>query len=728
MLACFVWLATTAFADDTNQPSINSPLTNSELLDQLEDKVEILSNDTLVRMVPALAKLLELQESTLDWRILQLLTKADLTAIRDPQPLVEAVSRLLDDSQQATRALAVSVLCNVGEPAIAAAVTHLESTRPRVRACSTVVLFRQGKLLESDAIRISHDADARVRVATIAALGKTRDGINALIAMLADEETAVACCAVEHLGRLPEKHEPEIIVRALANALSRPEVSFFAARSLGRMGSDARSAIPNLLAACPVGKANGAFPEDMVKLALAHIGEPRREDITEVVSLIENGDIESRILACQTLERFGTKAAFAAAVLEKMIRLDLAQDRKQDEDLEPDSDQYQGYLIAAEAELRAYWFTTRDPLAFRSLAEEWPDQFWLGYEFWSALEDAEKIELISCCVQSSNAEVVSEALKTIAYSFPMHLLEPTLQSMLQADTFEDRELLANAWLSTLAPTQPNVEDRVLAALERSLISVDQFAGNAQRLNCGSSRSLGVLLEGVKTKSTAQRCGAAYLKLTTNRIQAIEDFKKQSNLGSEWLAGVIASQKWDAPEMVSFADTAMHSSDYWTRIYGIEILGNIGTASSKSAPKIRTLFEQDVQKNRREISDLATACAVAIVKIEGDTAYVDRLLQHIAYLEENNELNARYFDYSCQEILQDIIVPDSKYTDLVVARLNNHDPLRVEEIDDRTDLVDRWIRLALRTQSPQARECVVRLSYSKDAILARLAKERLRDEQ
>ncbi len=79
---------------------------------------------------------------------------------------------------------------------------------------------------------------------------------------------------------------------------------------------------------------------------------------------------------------------------------------------------------------------------------------------------------------------------------------------------------------------------------------------------------------------------------------------------------------------------------------------------ESVPKIKELFETDVKERERDISDLATACAVAIFKIEGDTAYVDRLLQHISHFEVAGKLN-KYFDYKCQKILQDIIVPSSR---------------------------------------------------------------------
>lgn len=190
MLACLVWLAAPVVADDTNQPYLDSPLYKSKVLDRLEAKLDSLRKDNFARIAPTLAELLERQEPTLDGRVLQLLTKADLTKCSEPRQLVESVSRLLDDPEQATLALAVDVLCNIGATAIAATTTRLKSPSPRVRACSTVALIRLGELSETDAIEISHDADARARVATIAALGKTQAGTNVLIAMLSDERRA----------------------------------------------------------------------------------------------------------------------------------------------------------------------------------------------------------------------------------------------------------------------------------------------------------------------------------------------------------------------------------------------------------------------------------------------------------------------------------------------------------------------------------------------------------
>jgi hypothetical protein len=729
MLACIVSLTAIAVADDPIESSVDNPLYTSSVLDKLEAKIDTLGKETVARMVPTLIKLLERREPTLDWRILQLMTKADLTAISEPQPVVEAVLRLLNDPEQATRALAVDVLCGIGEPAKAALVTCLKSPSPRVRAASAVVLMRQGMLAESDAIEISRDTDARVRVATINALGKTHEGIDVLIAMLSDEESALACCAAERLGRLPEKNDSEKIVHALANALTRPQVGGFAASSLARMGSDARSAIPKLLAAYPVGRTDSIYSDDMVESALVRIGEPREEDIAEILDSLENGVVERRILVCQTLARLGTKAKSTSVILEKLMRLDLERDKKQSEELARRSAQHQRFIIASDAALSAYWFTTRDALAFRSLAEEWPEKLWLGNDFWEALSDVEKAELTTCFLQSSKSAVVAEALIAIAGSSPMPMLEPKMQSLMHANAIEDRELLANAWLNTLIPTQANVEDRILAALEGKSISIEQFARNAKRLNCGSERSLRVLFDGAKNleKFSAQECGQAYLQLASNRVQAIENIRRQSDLGFDWLMQVIANEKWDAPELATIAEAAIRGTDNWTRVSGIKILGNIGPSTSKISSEIKSLFEEAIKDNEREISDIALAAAVALFKIDGDTSFVDKLLERIAQLEARDKLNATHYDYKRQDVLEEIIAPGSKYTDIVVKRLNEYDPLRVEEIDDSLDIEDVWIRLALRTGSRKARDCVVNFSNSKDALLSRLAKERLRNE-
>ncbi len=729
VLACVFCLTAIVAADDPIEPSIDNPLYTSIVLDKLEAKVDSLGKESIARMVPSLTKLLERHEPTLDWRILRFLTKADLTAIHEPQPVVDSVSRLLNAPEQATRALAVDVLCAIGEPAYATLVTNLKSSSPRMRAGSVAVLTRQGVLTESDAIGLCVDTDARVRFAAIKALGKTQEGINVLIAMLADVEPAVACGAADQLGRLPEKNDSEKIVRALANSLTRPEVSVFAARSLARMGSDARSAIPKLLAAYPVGGAENFFASDMVQLALLHIGEPREEDIDEIVILLENGDTEQRILVCQTLARLGTKAKATSAILENMMRLDLARDKNQYDEHARGNDEHQRFSIAADAALIAHWFTTRNAIKFRSLAEEWPDELWLGMDFWEEVSETERSDLIACLLQSSKPVVVAEALNAIVDGQPMPLLETKIQDMMKAGSIENDVLLANAWLNTLISTQPNVEDRVLAALEHKSISIEQFARHARRLNFRSQQSLRFLLEGARNleEYRAQECGEAYIQLAPNRLQAIEELMSQGNFGHDRLLRLIAKEKWDSHEFNTMAEAAIQSTDYWTRVYGIEILGNIGAASSKTVTEIKSLFEKALSEDRQEISDTTIAAAVALFKIEGDFTFIDRLLVHIDQLHSNHIRSTVYHDYKRQELLQEIVAPGSQYTDMIVARLNAYDPINVAEIEDNRQVVDAWLRLAMRTKSQKARDCVVRFSMSKDALLSSLARERLENE-
>lgn len=730
MLVCLWRLATsTALADDRNVTSRSGY--KSEFLDQLEARAASLTDGTLAKLAPALVNLLEHHEPTLDWRVLILLSEANLDGISEAQQLVKSVSRLLDAPDQATRGLAVRVLCNVGEPAIAPSIASLNSPSPRVRACSATVLVRLGALHESDALDLCRDLDPRVRGASIPVLGKSPEGIDALISMLNDQEVAIACLAADQIGRIQDNPNTGQSVQALADALTRPNVSFFAAQSLARLGSDARSAIPMLLANFPVGRPSTVFSDDMVELALPRIGAPRRADILKVASMLESNNAERCILVCRTLARSGTNAKSTSTQLKAAMRAALELDKKQSEDQDPYSDTYQRYVIAADAALRAYWFTTRNVSDFRSLAEVWPNRLWLGDEFWSELSDVERTELIEFCLQSNNTWVVEASLRATARGDPKPELEPRIQAMLQMDDYENRELLANAWLNTLSPDMPKVEERILAALGHGTITVEQFARNAVRLRCNSQRSLDRLLAGVKTleKLPAQTCGEAYLQLSEekSRIRAVSELTKLSHLGNEWLLKAISNEKWDSPELVTFAKNALRNQDYWARIYGIRILGNIGPAASESLSEIATLFETGFDNREGELSGILISCAIALCKISGDLSYVDRLLQHIALLEKRDKVNAAHYEYNRQSILREIVLPGSKYTELILECLERHSPPVVDNFDDALELVDGWIVLALQTKSPRARERVVRIAESKDALLSELAERRLLNE-
>ena len=716
----------------------------SQLLDNLESKADKLSGGTIAKLAPELSKLLDRRQPTIDWRVLRLLSTTNLDGIDNAGDLVESVSRLLDSPQQATRSLAVDVICSIGMPAVSEMQRQLKSESPRVRACSATILVRLERLSPQETIALSRDRDPRVRAVAVPLLGESDEGVEILIEMLTDTETAVAYRAAERLGRPPASASREQIARALEKSLARPIVSLAATHSLARLGTDARSSIPKLLSTNNVGpkvplSLDGMLYGfgDSVDMALARIGKPRDEDIEHIVQILDIDDSDVRIRTCRVLSGVGTKASQASGALKRIVKHDMTRYKKLEDQESDDDGENRHFITSAGAALKAFWFTAQDIDAFCELAEQF-DQPWmldLGRKFWMDV-DSQKTELVSALLESDIPAVVEAGLRAFVDSDPaLRPLEPRLRAMLRESPDPksksiDRKWITSAWLNSLTPNHLESERRAIAELTNGTISLKAFAQHATRLGFQSDDSLKALLSGAKTldKFDAARCGKAYLQLSGDRISAVRDVTNLPRLGRSWLIQVVAELGWNNPEFIPGAINAMRSTRSWERIFGVRILANVGDKASGTLPEITERFNKEMDIHQTKISDLASECAVAIYKISGDSTHLDRAIRQIARMESDGTMNELFGSSRYLRLLESVVEPGSKYTDLIMRELNQHHPSVVENLDDSTDTVKSWMKLALRTKDPNARNVVVEFSDSKDALISNAARECLRSDQ
>ena len=727
---CIVQVSFPANADDEPLLSKLQKLYGSTVLDNLEEKFDRLTPDSVAKSAPELVRLLERREPALDWRVLRVLSRSKLGSLKDPEKLIESVARCLDHSDQAIRSLGVGVLVSIGEPAVKQTQKLLESESPRVRACGTEALRRLKRLPEAKAITLSLDADPRVRVASIQALGESSSGVKALIAMLNDNEIAVSCRAAERLGRLPDKPDTELIVTALENALLLPDVSVAALEALARMGTDARSAIPSMLSISPISTESPVFGfDDLVEMFVEHIGPPRPEDIPTIAKILERDDPAQRSVVCRTLAKAGKAAVHASEALILSMETDLELYRKKseavrDSDEERKDDGFNNYLAASEA-LRAYWFVTRDIDGFMEQLGKFDSSNTanLQEEFWSMVDSqSDKVALIERLLTSIDLNQIEEALIGIDNSQSMTIFEPQVFSLLQSGKIANQRLIAPAWLNTLDTDEPDTEERVLSALKDGKISIKQFTAHAVRLGLRSEASLEILLDGVRTlkQYEAQDCADAYLQLVDNHAEAIEKVLEFPEIQSDWIIGSAQIHKWHSADLLPIVEQKL------PQMAAIEVAGNIGPPAVDMIPEIVQIFDEDLARDMDGRAERAMECAAAIFKIQSDATYIEKMIERISRLESNDSRPGVFYEYQFQELLRKVPVgTKSKFAGFIAERLKRQAPL-VSDSLEMSHIAKIWMELAVSTGDKAARECVLEIAKSKDALFSKMARECLKN--
>lgn len=195
--------------------------------------------------IPALVESLGTEDAQASWFILEGLRRIGA-------PAVPSLREALRTRDRSTRVGAACVLGFIGKPAAEAAgdlVRALQDVDPEVRSSAALALSRIGQPVGAGILAALDDKDATVRVSAASVLafgGERKRAIPVLVAALGNGNTRVqrqaATCLME-VG-LPATSK---LVESLAQG--SPQTREWAARILGRLGTEAPEAAPNLLRA-----------------------------------------------------------------------------------------------------------------------------------------------------------------------------------------------------------------------------------------------------------------------------------------------------------------------------------------------------------------------------------------------------------------------------------------------------------------------------------------------
>lgn len=290
---------------------------------------------------------------------------------------VDAICRHLGARSLLLCAMASDALVAIGSESVEPLKQHLGDTSPVVRATAVQTLGRLKAVSLETLAKFVDDPDARVRASVAIAIGHSEyENIAGLISeLLRDDEPAVLVQACRVLKSNPVS--PTEMVPALIKALSKTPTSVVVMETLSIYGTDAQSAIPELIArASEIENQIRSYRDLSFAKMLARIGPPNQTDSNTLGRWLGTSDPEKTGIIAETLARMKVADVSISNRLEQLTHELLDQGlliepkyAEADWEIQDEFDNSIDYFFAAEECAAAYWNVTHDSVRFIDLVE-----------------------------------------------------------------------------------------------------------------------------------------------------------------------------------------------------------------------------------------------------------------------------------------------------------------------------------------------------------------------
>ena len=546
-------------------------------------------------------------------------------------PAVHVLCVRLDDSDYATRGLAIDALVAIGEVAVVPLRELLDAASGRARSAATEALGRLQRIEISDLDQLAKDSDPRVRAAVARALSHVgQPGVPRLAPFLADEDLTVAVEAARALQS--NREDPATAVPALTEAVSRLHLGCVAADALAAYGVAARRAVPMIIRHYPLGHSSIFGSDDAAEMALTHIGPPDEQDIASVCACLSHENVEARLLAARSLARMEAQGRLAATALEAAAKstlqqyLDAQQTRQENRSFAEDNS---GRMWVAVEECAAgVWHVTHDADRFVSLLEQVvagadePVRFssptpWQGFT-------ANDCQFLERALRSANTSTQITVLYGVTDMGREALpLEHVVLELVHAD---DSKVVKQAvWaLAAMGPgVNPQVTQVLLDGLRGKTIPLYLFASAIESLDVRSEQIEATLSEGLtdRDRSTACACAGALCGTSSNPSQTAAKIVELARDGRfNHLDAMLALRRLvPVPDIVlPYLIDRMSSPETWTRHAAMIGVGDFRQAGAPAIAALKQQLDDEHVANR-----LQAGCAIYL--ISGDAACFERQL-------------------------------------------------------------------------------------------------------
>jgi HEAT repeat protein len=520
-------------------------------------------------------------------------------------PAITALSKKLSDPDHAIRSAAIDALVAIGDRCVVPVRGLLDSPSARTRAAAAQVLGRLKKLDLDDLTRLATDADPRVRavaVNTLATFGKP--GVPSLAKMLDDPEVAVSVEAAFALQT--NRADASIAIPRLARALARRHLGVPAVEALSAYGIEARQAVPAIIRAHPLGRAEHGFG-DVTEQALEHVGPPREEDVPLLCEHLVRNE-EARMVVANSLGLLGLKATSAADALEAAAERSIKDyvSLKQGPKLRPECDNTGRTRMAAEHCATAVWDVTHDAPRFFHLLERLtiaagePLEYSRQHSRRALMDDlsTDARRLLETMLRHADVNVQQTALAAV--SDLGRKAEPLKKAVLDLARGTDAEVSHKAiWaLAAIGPAAGTEATPILLAKFREgVIPLGQFAGLAGSLEIRSQEAQAILERGVNDKdhATAVACATA-LCITSNEplrvARLVIDTAGTERFTNRDAIDSLARLKGGEEVIIPFLVQQLASTEDWTPHEAMDALGDFGPRASGAIAPLKKLFHAE----------------------------------------------------------------------------------------------------------------------------------------
>jgi HEAT repeat protein len=585
-------------------------------------------------------------------------------------PAIAALSKKLSDPDHATRSAAVDALVAIGDRCVVPVRGLLDSPMGRTRAAAAQVLGRLKRLELDDLTRLATDADPRVRAVTantLATLGKP--GVQALANMLDDPEVAVSVEAA--LALQTNRSDASIAIPRLARALARPHLGVPAVEALSAYGIEASQAIPAIIRAHPLGRAEHGFG-DVTEQALQHIGPPREEDVPLLCeSLVRNE--EARMVVANSLGLLGLKGKSAADALEAAAERSIKDYVSLK--LRPECDNTGRTRLAAEHCATAVWDVTHDAPRFFHLLERLAIAAGepIDYSRRALLADlpAGAAPLIETMLRHADVNVQQTALAAVSDLGPK--AEPLKKAVLDLARGTDAEVSHKAiWaLAAIGPAAGTEATPILLAKFREgVIPLGQFAGLAGSLEIRSQETQAILEGGVNDKDheTAVACARALCSTSNEPLRVarlVIDAAGTERFTNRNAMDSLARLKDGDEVVIPFLVRQLESTEDWAPHEAMDVLGDLGPRASGAIALLKKLLHAESPLIRLK-------AAKAVFLISGEVAELEKQL---VAMFAKNECSDRY---EAMKMVIELERAGARFVPHVLAELRRSPPDLAEE--------------------------------------------------
>ena len=511
---------------------------------------------------------------------------------------VPSVCRLLESPDSSkrylTRVLAVKALVAFGPESVEAARKILESESVLARSCAIQILGQLKALSAADADLVAGDNSARVRSSLAIALADDEklEPSKWLLPMLADSDAVVsyhACLAIRQ-----RRINTPTMTKAILPVLAREDIAIAAVMILERLGSDARSAVPELLRHSSTLHGYRSF-ESAAESALNHIGPPSKSDIPQLLELLGHKDVSRTSLVARSLATLGNVGVSAQQRLEttarELIRRAVEiKEKYADAHRNGHNENDNSFALADAATdcIVAHWYVTRDTTKLIELIEHFATNW--GEEFspynikpWD-LFSKEDIRKLKSLLDSYDSTVVESGLIAIdQLGSKAAVFENILYAKMNSNLAIPRLRLLKT-LSSIGPSAAKpFEAELIKAFVKKEIDRQKFASMVMRMRQPPGREVvSILKNGLSVdhdKWGAAACAQALCRFSTTPketaklvITKLPETSQRSKI--EALIELPEGPLQHSKEAREFLVSCLSVDDVWVKKEAIDAIGQL----------------------------------------------------------------------------------------------------------------------------------------------------------